>query len=478
MTSTPSPNATATTPKRVIWITSDHMRYDHIAANGNPAMVTPALDALVGQGVSFSQCHVQNPLCMPSRCSFMTGLYPQQTGVTHNGHCLPPDFEPTVATVMKAAGYQTAQIGKLHFQPHEDLDFDPRPRHTYGFDVFWPSEERGNYSDPYYHWLEGKYPQYAAAFRVPRSSDPDRLYTEKSPEPIDAPWQASQAGWIVDTACRYLSSRPDSAQFLHLGFYNPHPPLRPVREAWQQYEGRDFPERIHQPEEWHDKPEPLASMLHHRDGWSDDDFRQYRLGLAAMVTEMDIAIGALVKWLGERDMLDDTLIIFSSDHGDFAGDHSITHKGPAYYDQVTRVPLILRWPAGLGDQPRTCSGLMEMVDLLPTLVGLCGGRVPKVMAGHDLSADLLAGREPKGRDDVLAYHDAGMAMLRTQDAKYLRYEPHGSEVLYDLTESDGGEFVNRANDPRYRELLSTLRDRLLSRCLEASRSRLPRLHPY
>lgn len=462
----------------MIWLTSDHMRYDHIAANGNPAMVTPALDALTNAAVNFTDCFAQNPLCMPSRCSFMTGTYPQQTGVTNNGQCLPPDYQPTAATVMKAAGYQTAQIGKLHLQPHENLDFDPRPRQAYGFDVFWPSEERGNYSDAYYHWLEGKYPQHAAAFRVPRSTDTDRMASEFKPQPIDAPWQASHAGWVVDAACRYLSVRADSCQFMHLGFYNPHPPLRPVREAWELCKDRKLPPRICKAQEWSDKPEPLATMLRHKQNWTDEDFEQYRIGLAAMVTEMDFAIAELVRWLRQANMLDDTLLIFGSDHGDFAGDHGLTHKSYAYYDQVMRVPLVMHWPAGFGTQRRDCAGLTELIDVLPTIVGLCGGHVPQVMPGRDMSAALLAGEQPAGREDVLAYYDSGAAMLRTKQAKYLRYEPQGTEVLYDLSVDGGAELVNCASDPQYGELLSQMRLQLLRRSLQASRSRLPRYHPF
>lgn len=474
MSPAPSPERR---PRRVVWITSDHMRYDHIAANGNPAMVTPALDALADHGVNFHACFTQNPLSMPSRCSFMTGCYPQQTGVTFNGHCLPPDFSPTVATAFKSAGYLTAQIGKLHFQPHDNLDYDPRPRHSYGFDVFWPSEERGNYSDPYYHWLEGKYPQHAAAFRVPRSSDPRRSWTEKHPQPIDAPWQASHAGWIVQTAAEYLGSRGHAHHFLHLGFYNPHPPLTPVVEAWKAYDDRTLPPRAARPEEWSDKPEPLASILRQRRDWSEDDFAGYRRGLAALVTEMDLAIGWFVRRLREVHLLDDTLLIFSSDHGDFAGDHAITHKSEACYDQVMRVPLILHWPAGLGGRRRDCHGLMEMIDLLPTLLGLAGGHVPEVMAGRDLSQALREGRAPEGRRDVLAYHHLGTAMLRTATHKYLRYEPGGGEALYDLT-ADPGEFVNRAGDPGCAATLESLRHRMLARALRASTSVRTRHHPY
>jgi arylsulfatase A-like enzyme len=465
-------------PTRVIWITSDHMRHDHIAANGNAAMVTPALDGLAGRGVNFHECFVQNPVCMPSRCSFMTGLYPQQTGVTDNGHCLRPDFEPNVATVFKAAGYQTAQIGKLHFQPHEEMDFDPRPRHTYGFDVFWPSEERGNYSDAYYHWLEGKHPQYASLMRVPRSSDPQRHWTERTPQVVDAPWQVTHAGWVVDSACRYLGSRSRSRHFLHLGFYNPHPPLTPVRDAWEAYDGRDLPLPQRRPQEWRDKPEPLASMLRQRADWSEADFADYRRGLAAMVTEMDMAIGALVQWLRSHGLLDDTLLVFSSDHGDFAGDHGITHKGPAFYDQVMRVPLILHWPAGLGQERRDCRGLMEMVDLLPTLLGLCGSAAPPTMMGRDLSPSLRRGEEPPPREDVIAYHAGGMAMLRTPTHKYLRYEPAGTEVLYDLQDQAALEQFNIAEDPAQATVLSHLRTRLLRRALVASRSPLPKHYLY
>jgi len=464
-------------PRRVIWMTSDHMRHDHVAAHGHPAMRTPALDRLVQGGTRFRDCYVQNPVCMPSRCSFMTGLYPTQTGVTENGQCLPADFEPTVARTFSAAGYRTAQIGKLHFQPHEDLDFDPRPRHTYGFDVFWPSEERGNYSDPYYHWLEGRYPEYAAAFRVPRSSDPRRHATEKAPRPVDAPWQASHAGWIVDAAQRYLATRAGSRQFLHLGFYNPHPPLTPVREAWAPYAEAPFPPPCRREAEWEGKPEPLASMLRSRRDWSASDFLAYRRGLAAMVTEMDLAIGALIQWLEAQGMLADTLLVFSSDHGDFAGDHGLTHKSAAYYDGVMRVPVILHWPAGLGQAPRECTGLAEKLDLLPTLLGLSGAEPPAAMMGRDLSADLLAGRDPAGREDVFAYHGKGAAMLRTPRYKYLRYQSTGGEVLYDLDDPEP-EMANRAAEPAYRPVLAELRERMLGRLLEAGTSPRPRIHPY
>ena len=137
------------TPRNVLWLTTDHMRFDNIGAHGNDLMVTPSMDRLVNSGITFTNCFVQNPVCVPSRCSFMTGLYPQQTGVTWNGHCLPPDFYPTVGHVFRQAGYQTIQIGKLHFQPHEENDLEATPRYKYGFDIMMSAEEPGCYEDAY-----------------------------------------------------------------------------------------------------------------------------------------------------------------------------------------------------------------------------------------------------------------------------------------------------------------------------------------
>jgi len=468
---------TGPTPRRVVWITTDHMRFDCVAAYGNSAIHTPNLDALAAGGVNFLNCFGQNPVCMPSRASFMTGLYPQQTHVTQNGHCLPPEFRPTVASVFGAAGYETAQIGKLHFQPHENHDLDPRPRHTYGFDVFWPSEEKGCYEDAYMAWLRGRYPQHVDAFRIPRPTSAERMAWETpAPHVVEAPWQASQAGWVVETAERYFAARPGGRRLVHLGFYNPHPPLNPTREAFAPYEGAAIPSPRFGEDEWAGKPEPLASQLRRRSGWSEADLLEYRRSFYAMVTEVDLAVGRLVDWFRADGTLDDTLIVFSSDHGDMCGDHRMTHKG-CFFDEVMHLPLILHWPAGLGTQRRDLTGLVEMVDLLPTLLGLCRAAVPDVMAGRSCAADLLAGHTPDGREDVFAYHGAGQAMLRTDRWKYLRYEPQGTEVLFDLSQAPP-ETTDRAVDPACAEVLAEMRQRMLARSLAASRSPLPRPHPF
>lgn len=466
------------TPKLVIWVTTDHMRYDCMNAHCNPAMHTPNLDRLVNDGITFEQCYVQNPLCMPSRASFMTGLYPQQTGVTQNGHILPAGFEPTVATAFKAGGFQTVQIGKLHFQPHEDHDLDPRARFDYGFDIFWLSEEAGCYEDAYMTWLRTERPDLVNTFRLPRSVSPDRQ-NEVRGRVLDAPWECSHSGWIATQASRFLNKGPLTRcrrpkAFMHLGFYAPHPPLNPTREMFEPYKDAEIPQPRRNEREWEDKPEPLRGMLRGPKGWTDEDFMQYRRYFYAMVTGVDLAVGKVMQQLEEAGLLDDTLIVFSSDHGDMCGDHGMISKQISYFDELMRQPCVLHWPNGFGRPGRRVPELIEMVDLLPTLLDLSGCAVPEVMMGRSHAETLLSGKPVDGRESVLAYHEPGNAMLRTKSHKYIVYGP-GAEVLFDL-EQDPGEIINRAVDSP--DQLNSMREMLMHRLLEASRSAQPTLYRF
>jgi len=465
-------------PRHVIWITSDHMRYDCIAAHGNDEVHTPNLDRLVAGGVSYDHCYGQNPLCMPSRCSFMTGLYPQQTGVTCNGHCLPPDFAPTIARAFSAGNYQTAQIGKLHFQPHEDSDLDPRPRHDYGFDVLWQAEEPGNYEDAYMNWLRTEYPQFVELFRVPRPNAPARV-EEATGRVLDAPWQASFSGWVAEQTCRYLLGHwgpREGNHFVHMGIYAPHPPLNPTREMMAPYEGRRVTVPPRSADEAADKPSPLRGMLAMCRGWDDERFESYRRHFYAMVTGVDLAVGQVLEQLEQAGQLDETLIVFGADHGDMCGDHGMVTKQASFYDQLMRLPLVLHWPAGLGRRPMRVTGLTEMVDVLPTLLELAGCNVPACMVGRSHAEALLAGRQPETREDVIAFDGPGHMMLRTATHKYIRYAD-GGEVLYDLSEQPA-ETVNRAADAGCADMLAEMRLRLLDRAIHASRSPLPLRYRY
>ncbi len=460
------------TPKRVLWLTADHMRYDCLRAYGNEDIHTPNLDLLANNGVNFHSCYSQSPVCMPSRASFMTGLYPQQTGVTGNGYTMPPDFEPVAPHLFRRTGYQTTQIGKLHLQPHEQHDMEAGPRHTYGFDVFWPSESRGCYDDAWMKWLRGKYPDYEHVFRIPRVHD--RTEDEKKGKVLEAPWEASHSGWIAHVASQYLKPRKATKQFMHLGFHNPHPPLNPTRAAFELYESANLNVPFGHGE-WGDKPKPLSDLLQSHSQWSEEDFIDYKRYFYALITEMDLAIGKLISSLREEGMLDDTLIIFSSDHGDMCGDHRMTLKGHHFYDEVMHTPLIMFWPSGFGTDRRDIDAFVENMDILPTVFELSGGIVPNEIAGQSYAEELLSGKPVAGKEDVYAFYGPDWAMLRNAEYKYIRYNSMESEVLYDLSLPDH-EVDNVAEQEQYQDALQQMRLRMLSRTMKASRTILPRKH--
>jgi arylsulfatase A-like enzyme len=462
-------------PRHIVWITADHMRYDCIAAHGNPAIHTPHLDELVRGGVSFDHCYAQNPLCMPSRASFMTGLYPQQTGLTWNGQCLPPDFPFTPPRMLKRADFQAAQIGKLHFQPHEESDLDPRPRHDYGFDILQLAEEPGPYEDAYVRWLRSEYPQHERLFRVPRSVSP-RREEERIGTVLDAPWEASFSGWIAEQFARHFTrARAKQRQFVHCGFYAPHPPLNPTAAMFAPYHDTRLPPARTYDQEWQDKPEPLAGLLRGYSELTDSFVEQYRRHFFAMVTGLDMGIGRIIETLKSTGAYEDSLIIFSSDHGDMCGDHRMILKQHSFYDEVMRVPLVLHGPAAFGGGRRV-NGLFELVDLMPTVLELCDIRVPEVLPGRSRAGFLRKGDDEPRRESVLAVDGPGHIMLRTPSHKYIRYAS-GAEVLYDLADPDH-ERLNHADEPQYDDVRRSMRHLALERFIAASRSILPRHYRF
>jgi len=463
-------------PRHIIWITTDHLRYDDIGANGNAAVRTPNLDRLAADGVSLEHCYGQNPLCMPSRASFMTGQYPCRTGVLCNGQALPPERGPTCAEIFGAAGYETAQCGKLHFEPHDEMDLDPTPRGRYGFDYMALSEEPGCYQDAYVNWLRARHPEHLEEMRIPRPAERMRAAGGFQQWTVSAPPEVSHCGFAVSAALRFLElGRPS---FVHVGMYAPHPPLNPPEDIYAAYDGVELPEPHWREGEEEDKPNPLRGMLRSRRDVTPEQWRQRRRYFYAMCTLLDTQVGRLMDALEERGELEDTLMLFMSDHGDMDGDHRMVSKQPSFYDELMHLPAVIHWPAGL-EGGRRPSALVEATDLLPTLCDLADIPVPWQVQGRSFT-DCLARGDDGFRDDVLAMHAAPgrsvMAMLRSSEWKYIRYRA-GAEVLYDLAE-EPGEYTNLMADPGRADLLFEARERLLDRMLHAAGSGVERHRPF
>ena len=459
----------------VILISTDHMRYDNIAAHDNPAMHTPNLDRLLAEGVGFDNCFVQSPTCMPSRASIWTGRYPQNHRVTCNGVALRKS-ETTLAHAFQHARFHTANVGKLHFQPHSGFDIDHAANHDryagYGYDANLLSDEPGCYPDAYIQWVRWHAPEHLEQCKVPGPAGPRRHFdyaAHPAPEPYTHP------AWITDQSCQFLRRwrHRDRPFFLSMGFYAPHPPLNPPQQYLDLYD----PEAIPKPRVGHLDPDKVAG------GHTDEQWRQMKRHFYAMVSHVDDCVGRLLQCLQDTGLDRDTIVVFTSDHGDSLGDYGRCGKGPWNHDAVIRVPLVVRWPDGL-PAGRRVPALVESIDLFPTLCALADAPIPQGVKGLDQS-DLLRGRTDVGRDDILVEHkqvDRGRSVktLRTETHKYLLHSD-GRETLYDLSDPDGESRDLLADESSRADHAGTrlaLRDRLLARLIAAEDDLPPRRYPY
>jgi arylsulfatase A-like enzyme len=471
----------------ILFINTDQQRWDCLGVNGNSAIQTPVLDQLAREGANLGNMFANNPVCMPSRACWWTGRYCSSHGVRGNGVPL-PEHEITLAHVMRDAGYFTAQVGKLHFQCHFTRDYD-RPHPAYGFDHIIVADQPGSYRDDYLRWVERVAPDQVENCRAPR---PWSDYTGKDLVPFPAPEELHHTAWTADLAIDAIERgrREGKPWLVSAGFFNPHPTLVIPQRYLDMYDPAKLPEAIRRPGEHEDKPPGYTPdwAMGKDERLGDEYIRKFRHYYYASCTMIDAHVGRIIDHLRRNGQLDDTLIVFWSDHGESAGDHDRWSKGTWNTDEVIRTPAFFRWP-GHVPAGRSVDELMESVDFLPTILSAAGLEAPLGVGGVS-QWDLITGKGPGGKDRILIeeggnawditkfqWHNpeggGGTKTLRTRDYKYWRTH-HGREVLYDL-KRDPQEFVNLAADPAYREIVWEMRDRLLAAVLQTE-NRLPLKH--
>ncbi len=452
----------------VVLITGDHLRWDHVAANGNPAIVTPHMDATAHEGVSFTSFFTVGVACTPNRASLMTGRYPNAHGLISNGIMLPDD-EATLTHVLREAGYYTGQMGKLHFMPHKDRDHR-EPYKPYGFHQMRLSDEPGPYDDAYGRWLwaKGKDVREKARVKMPGERPRFEYYTfEGTDDTTHASWVATESiTFIEDT----LARQPARPFFLHAGFYAPHPPLNPPASALALYDDAQLPPRLHDDDEVGYLPPRFANGMKALLNTPEDTWTAYRKHFYAMVTHLDENIGRIISALKQRGVWEKTLFIVTSDHGDYLGDHNITSKSDRPYDGAMRIPLLMRGPGVPRD--KSIDGLAEIVDVMPTVLEMLDLPAPKGNQGLSLTG-MFEGAP--GRDAIYM-QGVNNKTLRSKRAMYSIYA-NGEELLFDL-EKDPHQFRNIAERPEGKPLVDEMRRRLLLKTIKA-RDPLPeRIRPY
>ncbi len=450
----------------VLLIYTDQQRFDSLGCYGNPLAKTPNLDRLAKRGALFQNFFVQNPVCTPSRMSMLTGRYCSSTQIGSNGHVFPQRLT-SVNQLLKPYGYHTAQIGKLHFDPHaKRCHKDPTP--TYGFDTFILSDEPGCYDDAYTKWVESIDPAMLGKVRTPlppaavhynQPSYTKGFSNTHEPYVFEGGEDFTHSAFVASETCRFLKKHKNDLFFAIAGFYAPHTPVNPPQKYVDMYDLNDMP----LPKVGED--EALMPFL------KDIPKEQWQKIMAyylALVTHVDDCVGKIIDTLDEEGLFDNTLVIFTSDHGEFLGDHGKIQKSMPGHDCIIKVPLIMSYPARISPET-VLPPLTEAVDIVPTILDYCGIQTPRFVQGESLKK-LLEGSTDKHKKDILVeYFDPfgrREAAVRTEQYKYC-YSTEGKEILYDLS-NDPYELRNVVHEQPYADVLSDMRARMNRRLMQAA----------
>jgi arylsulfatase A-like enzyme len=439
----------------ILIIHADQHRFDCLGAYGNPDVLTPNIDALAADGVRYDNSFCPFPVCTPSRYSLLSSQYVHQHLGWTNRSTLPPGI-PTFPRILKDAGYHTKAVGKMHFTPtYLDVGFEEL--------LLAEQDGPGRFDDDYHRWLRDE----GLVDRLDLM-DQRREYREHAP---DLYWETLGAmtsdldeahhstTWIAERAMEALeawrSGDAKGGNLLMAGFIKPHHPFDPPAPWDQMYD----PDALTLLPGWLEAP-PTGDIARSPGYFAHAEHTEAKVRRAmayyyATISQIDHHVGRMIDLLKERGLYDDTLIVYTSDHGDYLGFHHLVLKGNYMYDPLIKVPLIIKYP-GQARAGEVSHALVNNVDVAPTLLQAADCGVPDAMEGHDL-ADPDAGRAC-----VFAEGWGGSEyMVRTADHKLLLCRDLALSQFFDLRR-DPLELDNRIHDPAYASALQELRDRLLA----------------
>ncbi len=466
----------------ILLLFSDQHQANCMGFQSHPDVITPNLDMLAKSGTAFNRAYCQDGVCVPSRTSLITGLYPRRLGVLHNpDRTSVADEVVSLQSILKDNGYYTAAYGKRHIHQAADLGWDDHQSHIRKEspnNSYWEwIVEQGCLDEFQRDWSSefgGKYPTADLATRI-------------SALPEDKTMEAFTAQQTVKLI-RQQKNR-DKPFFCWSSFYRPHQPYNALKRFLDMYDYSAWgagtakgsavnkPPTLRQPAETL-PPEFQALRRGKNRVWRLDKalkdeqlFRFYIASYYALVTEIDHHIGAIMKALKDEGLLENTIVIYTSDHGDFVGRHGMVEKcalGHNIYEETLQVPLIVSQP-GVVKQEQACNDLVELFDLYPTLLDLAGVKAPTTKHGVDatsLAPILTAGKAPKRKYIVsenwsqaaviTESHKLGIWLDPTPYAKARDFRSFG-DMLF-ARKNDPNETDNLINDPKYAKTQKQLRE--------------------
>ncbi len=434
------------TRPNILLIVCDHWAAEHLGFAGNPAIQTPGLNEIASCGVRYTNAYSECPVCIPARRTLMTGMSPRSHGdrVFNDALSFPP--VTTLASAFRQAGYQAQAVGKLHVNPQRDrIGFD---------DVILDDEGRPQFgvTDDYDIYLGDQ--GYAG-----RQFDHGMSNNQYHWRPWHLPEEHHATNWAAREMARQIKRRdPTRPAFWYLGFRHPHPPLVPPQAYVDLYRNIDIDETyIADWAKTDSLPFPIQALRARTTLYTDRLMMEARRAFYALCTQIDHQIRYLIGTLRLEGILDDTVILFTSDHGDMLGNHGMVAKR-VFYESSANIPLILMPNRG---NPRVPEGavddrLVAFADVMPTLLDLAGIEAPETVDGVS-----ILGEERRTRIyGECGEDDHATRMIREERWKLIYYPVGNHFQLFDI-ETDPHEMSDLASDPAHAGTLADLKSRLI-----------------
>lgn len=440
----------------IILITTDYQAWEDVPEL-TPVLKMPAVDKLYREGLVFNNHYCTAPVCMPSRYTLVSGTYPHTHKMWDNGGKWLPEGSPVLMEELDKAGYTTVGIGKMHFKPWDRMA---------GFDKRIIADCQGNWAgdtlkqDDYYHYLKKAGKTRFDYLKYQDSTDLFGVYEWPMDDTLDIDY------YVGEQTVRFIDSDTldNDPLFLWISFNGPHNPWDPPAELMNYYLEKELPAARYSEGDLDNKPyahtitrynytRKVVDLIDKNPGKREEYIHRIRAGHYGGLTLIDQQVERIFSKLEEKGELDNTIIIFTSDHGTHLGDHDLIHKG-THYERSSRVPFVIWWPEAL--KPGEIDGFTSHVDLFPTLVELAGGRLPEGLEGRSYY-DVLTGRE--SAPDTAVIEIIGNTALVTKDYKYGMYRQFREDDLYDR-QADPGEFNNIAGREEYKDLVEQFREYL------------------
>jgi len=444
------------TPDIIIFLT-DQWNSRMLGCAGDEVVQTPAIDRLAVEGTRFVHSYTTSPVCMPARCSLASGRYPHNLGLWFNmtDYCCPP-HHLSLFRQTKAAGYSTAQIGKFHYSSIHSLSSPPSAFKPDGWHEMIAMDHAQQLPEPYaVPWERSEYTEHLKRKGLlrPYLDDLRRRYCEGdhaviAPAPV--PPEDHPDGYIGQQAEKYVQNHPvDTPMFLVVSFPGPHSPFDAPGAYAELFHPEDMALAANVPE----------TVLHQ---YGSDHVRHAQANYYGKIKLIDDCIGRIIDVQRQRGKWDETLAVFTADHGEYMGSHGRFSKC-GFHEESARIPLIVRWPAA-GDMTGAHRGnsvdaLVELIDVYATAIDAAGGDPGPDTFGRSL---LPFARDPQTefRTHVLSeIGNRGNLNYMVRDARFKWFVSNGREHLFDLR-NDPFEMTDLVNDPQSRPTIRDLKDQL------------------